>query len=214
MVSILLCRHCRGHATCSRPRNGHYTTILNDRKHSGVQFIHTVTTALPVNLPEQWPFYACSLYCSANIAGGTPNVLGLGPNTIPPYLVAETIPESNLCILKPLQCQSTCRNNDHFMHAHYTARQILQGAHRMFSASEPTLYYHIRWPNTFRSHIYAYCIHCNTNQPAEKMTIYAYSLYCLANIPGVMPNGFCLGPNTILPYSMTENIPDSYLCIL
>jgi len=158
------------------------------------------------------------------------------------------------------------------MHAHYNARQTLQGSRRMFSASDPTLYSHIRWPNTFRTHIYAYCNHCNTNQPAEKMTIlcmltillgkycrghaecsrprtqhyttissgrnnsgltfmhtvttaipinmpkkwpfYACSLYCLANIPGVTPNVLRLGPTTILPYSMTENILDSYLCIL
>jgi len=113
MVSILLGRHCRSHATCSRPRNGHYTTILNDRKHSRVQFIHTVTTALPVN----------------------------------------------------------CRNNDHFMHAHYTAWQILQGSRRMFSASELTRYNHIQCPKTFRSPIYAYCNHCNASQPARTITI-------------------------------------------
>jgi hypothetical protein len=171
-----------------------------------------------------------------------------------------------------MQSQSSYRNNDHFMHAHYTALQILQGACRMFSASEPTLYYHIQGPKTFRSPIYAYCNHCNTNQPAEKMTIlcmltillgkycrvhakcsrpraqhyttissgrnhsgltfmhtvttaipinlpkkwqfYACSLYCLANIPGVTPNVLGLGPNIIPPHSMTENIWDSYLCIL
>ena len=99
ILTILLGRHCRDHATCSRPRNWHYTTIFNERKHFGVQFMHTVTTAMPVNLPEQCPFNECSLYCSANIAGVTPNVLGLGPNTIPPYLMTEHIPDSHLCIL-------------------------------------------------------------------------------------------------------------------
>jgi hypothetical protein len=68
MLTILLHKYCRGHTKCSRPRNWHYTTILNDRKHSWVQFMHTVTTAMPVNLLEEWPFYAFSLYCSANIA--------------------------------------------------------------------------------------------------------------------------------------------------
>jgi len=99
MLTILLHKYCRGHTKCSRPRNWHYTTIFNDWKHSGVQFMHTVTTAMPVNLPEQWPFYACSLYCSANIAGVTPNVLGLGPSSILPHSMTEHIPESNLCIL-------------------------------------------------------------------------------------------------------------------
>ena len=99
MLGILLSKYCRGHAECSRPRNWHYPTIFNDRKHSGVQFMHTVTTAMPVNLLEQWPFYTCSLDCSAHIAGVTPNVLGLGPNTILPYSMTEDIPESHLCIL-------------------------------------------------------------------------------------------------------------------
>ena len=70
-----------------------------------------------------------------------------------------------------MQSQLTCRNNGHFMHAHYTARQILQGSRWMFSASELTLYYHIQWPKTFRSPIYAYCNHCNASQPAGAMTI-------------------------------------------
>jgi len=96
--TILLGRHCRGHATCPRPRNWHYTTIFNEQKHFGFQFMHTVTTAMPVNLPEQWPFNECSLYCSANIARVTPNVLGLGPNTIPPYSMTEHIPESHLTV--------------------------------------------------------------------------------------------------------------------
>jgi len=99
MLTILLGKHSRGHAECSQPRNHHYTTIFDDRKHSGLIFMHTVVNAITINLPEQWPFYACSLYCSANIAAVMLNVLGLGPNTIPPYFVAETIPESNLCIL-------------------------------------------------------------------------------------------------------------------
>ena len=46
------------------------------------------------------------------------------------------------------------------------------------------------------------------------MTIFYMLTYGLANIAGVMPNVLGLGPNLILPYSMTENIPDSYLCIL
>ena len=99
MLTILLGKYCRGHAECSWPRTQNYTTIFDDRTHSGLTFMHTVTTAIPINLPKKWPFYACSLSCSANIAGVTPNVLGLGPNTIPPYLVAETIPDSHLCIL-------------------------------------------------------------------------------------------------------------------
>jgi len=99
MLTILLGKHCRGHSECSRPRNWHYTTIFNDRKHSGVTFMHTVTTAMPVNLPEQWPLYACSWFCLANIAGVTPNVLGLGTDTILPYSKTEHIPESHLCIL-------------------------------------------------------------------------------------------------------------------
>ena len=61
--------------------------------------MHTVVNAITINLPEQWPFYACSLYCSTNIAGVTPNVLGLGTDTILPYSMTENIPESNLCIL-------------------------------------------------------------------------------------------------------------------
>jgi hypothetical protein len=99
MLTILLGKNCRGHTECSRPRTQHYTPIFDDRTHSGLTFMHTVTTAIPINLPKKWPFYACSLSCSANIAGGMPNVLGLGPNTIPPYPVAETILDSHLCIL-------------------------------------------------------------------------------------------------------------------
>src|SRR5580693_10290890 len=100
------------------------------------------------------------------------------------------------------------------MHAHYTARQTLQVLCRMFSGSEPTLYYHIQWPNTLRRPFYAYCNHCSTNQPVGTMTIFYMLTYGLANIAGLMPNVLGLGPNLILPYSMTENIPDSYLCIL
>jgi len=99
MLTILLGKYCRGHAEYSRPRAQHYTTIYSGRNHLGVWFMHTVTTAMPVNLPEQWPFYACSLYCLANIAGVTPNVLGLGPNTIHPYSMTEHILNSHLCIL-------------------------------------------------------------------------------------------------------------------
>jgi len=99
MLAILLGKYCRGHAECSRPRNQQYTTVFKDRTHSGVTFMHTVVNAITINLLEQGPFYACSLYCSANIAGVMLNVLSRGPNTIPPYLVAEIIPESNLCIL-------------------------------------------------------------------------------------------------------------------
>jgi len=61
ILTILLGKYCRAHAECSRPRTEHYTTISSGRNHSGVKFMHTVTTAMPVKLPEQWPFYACSL---------------------------------------------------------------------------------------------------------------------------------------------------------
>ena len=84
-----------------------------------------------------------------------------------------------------MQSQSTCRNNDHVMHAHYTARQILHGSCRMFSASAPTLYYHIQWPEPLRRQFYTYCNHCSTNQPAEKMTI----LYMLT----ILLSKYCRG---------------------
>src|SRR5580693_8776267 len=69
------------------------------------------------------------------------------------------------------------------MHAHYTARQTLQVLCRMFSGSQPTLYYHIQWPKTLRRPFYAYCNHCSTNQPVGTMTIFymltiLFSKYC------------------------------------
>ena len=98
-LTILLSKYCRGHSKCSGPQTHHYTTIFDDRKHSGLIFMHTVINEITINLLEQWPFYACSLSCSANIAGVTPSVLGLGTDTIRPYSMTENIPESNLCIL-------------------------------------------------------------------------------------------------------------------
>jgi len=98
-LTILLSTYSRGHAECFRPRTQHYTTIFDDRKHSGLTFMHTVVNAITINLPEQWPFYACSLYCLPNIAGVALNVFGLGTDTILPYSMTENIPESNLCIL-------------------------------------------------------------------------------------------------------------------
>ena len=53
MLTILLGKHCRGHAKCFRPRTQHYTPIFNDRTHSGLTFMHTVTTAIPINLPKK-----------------------------------------------------------------------------------------------------------------------------------------------------------------
>jgi len=94
MLTILLGKYCRGHAECSRPRAQHYSTIFDHRTHSGDKFIHPVVNAITIKQPEEWPLYACSLYCSANIAGVTLNVLGLGHNTIPPHSVPENIPDS------------------------------------------------------------------------------------------------------------------------
>jgi hypothetical protein len=71
-----------------------------------------------------------------------------------------------------MQSQLTCRNNDHCMHAHYTAWQTLQGLGRMFWAPEPTLDYHIQWPKTLWRQFYAYCNYCRTNQPAGAMTMF------------------------------------------
>jgi len=99
MLTILLGKHCRGHAKCSELRNRHYTTIFGGRKHCGGNFMHTVTTAMPINLPKQWPLYTRSLYCLANIVGVTANVLGLRTDTILPYLRTKHIPESHLCRL-------------------------------------------------------------------------------------------------------------------
>jgi len=84
-----------------------------------------------------------------------------------------------------MQSQLTCRNNDHFMHAHYTAWQTLQGSRKMFWASEPTLYYHIGWQKTLLRQFYAYCNHCNANQPAKTMTI----LYTLT----ILLSKYCRG---------------------
>ena len=53
MLTILLGKHCRGHAECFRPRTQHYTPILDDRTHSGLTVMHTVTTAIPINLPKK-----------------------------------------------------------------------------------------------------------------------------------------------------------------
>jgi len=47
----------------------------------------------------------------------------------------------------------------------------------MFLASELTLYYRIWGLNTYQSHIYADCNHCNTNQPAEKNDHFMHTRY-------------------------------------
>ena len=162
ILTILLGKHCRGHAECSRPRTQQYTTIFDDRTHSGVTFMHTVSTAIQINLPKKWPFMQ-------------PQTRTLYPNT---------------------------------------AWQTFQGSCQMVSASDPTLSYHIRWPKTFRTPIYAYCSQCNHNQPAGTMTI----LCMLTILLGKYCRGHakCSRPQTQyqLPYSMTEDIPESHLCIL